>query len=107
MRRLSMRRLSLFALAVAASAFAFASADAHSPRHRHHARAGEHEIIVKKRSFVDPGNVVPVASEDRYMHEGTIYVQTPGGTYRNDNFGAGLIPGPFDLPGYTPGGGYR
>ncbi len=101
-----MRSLSFFALAIAAGALTFASAQAHSPRHHHHARHAyypQHEITVHKRSFLDPGNVVPVGSQNRYMVDNTYFVRTPGGTFRNDLFGAGLVPGPFDLPGYLPG----
>jgi hypothetical protein len=100
-----MRRISIFVLALAVGAMAGAQAEARPAHHRHGARvvhAATPEITVRKRSFLDPGNVVPVGSENHYMDEGTIYIHTPGGpTYRREEFGDGLLPQPGELPGYS------
>jgi hypothetical protein len=103
-----MRLISVFALALAAGALACASAQAQTQPPRRHAHpvqpshyAAAPEIVVKKRSFLDAGNVVPVGSQSRYMDGSTIYNGTPGGTYRNEMFGDGTaLPGPFDLPNF-------
>lgn len=107
-----MRRLSLFVLALASGALACAGAEARPLHHRHHAHVShvrhfaqypaDREILVKKRSFLDPGNVVPVGSENHYMDESTIYDHAPGGTYRRSPWDNEVLPGPFDLPGFLP-----
>ena len=102
-----MRRISVLALAFAAGALACASAQAQTRHPRRHAHPVAHthyaaapEIVVKKRSFLDSGNVVPVGSQSRYMDEATTYHSTPGGTYRNEMLGDGTLPGPYDLPNF-------
>lgn len=100
-----MRRQSLFLLALVSGALACANAQAESkPKHRQpasrvEAAASAAELTVTKRSFLDPGNVVPVGTQNRYMAEQTFFrAPAPGGTYRNDNFGDWLLPGPSNLP---------
>ncbi len=100
-----MRRLSLFILALASGALASAGVEARPQHHhRHHvvrqALYPTHEIVVKKRSFLDPGNVVPVGSENSYMLQSTIFHHTPPGTFRRAEFGDEVLPGAFDLPGF-------
>ena len=108
-----MRRLSVFALTFACGALACASVQADTPRHRahhpvHHVAvvASGPEVIVKKRSFLDSGTVVPVGSESRYMDDSTIFNQSPpysNTTWRRSDFGDEVLPGPFDLPGFRGG----
>ena len=99
-----MRRISLFVLVLAAGVLAGAQAEARPAHHRHGMRvahAATPEITVRKRSFLDPGNVVPIGSENHYMDQGTIDILTPGGpTYRREEFGDGLLPQLGYLPGY-------
>jgi hypothetical protein len=102
-----MRRQSLFLLALVSGGLACASAQAETkPKHRQpvsrvEAAASAAELTVTKRSFLDPGNVVPVGTQNRYTLDATTYNRTqPGGTYRNDIYGDWLLPGPFDLPNF-------
>jgi len=101
-----MRRTSLVLFALASGALLCASAQAESQQKnrpsRVQAAAQAAELTVQKRSFLDPGNVVPVDSMNRYVNQGTIYAKSPGGTFRNDNFGDWLLPGAFGLPGFVP-----
>jgi hypothetical protein len=115
-----MRRLSLSALAFA---FAFgALACTQIPTQveartvadqsrRHHARAQPqrfatlNETIVRKRSFLDMGTVVPVGSENAYMADSTVYNHSAlwsNTSWRRSDFGDEVLPGPFDLPGFLP-----
>jgi len=100
-----MRRIPIFVLAIAAAALAGAQAEARPVHHRHVIRVAHAvtpEIIVRKRNFLDPGNVVPVGSENHYMDQGTMYIQTPSPTFRRDEFGdETLLPKPGDLPGFS------
>jgi hypothetical protein len=105
-----MRRISTFVMALAAGTLAFGALAEARPLHHRHVRHGYSvrvahatpEITVRKRSFLDPGNVVPVGSENHYMDQGTIYIQTPSPTYRREEFGEEtLLPKPGDLPGFT------
>lgn len=97
-----MRRQSLFVLALVSGALVCASAQAQTKqKHRQPVAQADQagELTVKKRSFLDPGNVVPPGTQNRYMTESTFYLPpAPGGTYRNDLFGDWLLPGPFNLP---------
>lgn len=104
-----MRRKSLFVLALLSGALVCAGAQAES-KHKHRqpsprvaAAADAAELTVTKRSFLDPGNVVPVGTRNRYMDDSTFYQSAaPGGTYRNDLFGDWMLPGPFNLPAANP-----
>ncbi|MCI4677533.1 hypothetical protein K9U39_18725 [Rhodoblastus acidophilus] len=101
-----MRRTSLFILALASGALVSASAEAASkhksrqPTSRVQTDAHAAELTVTKRSFLDPGNVVPVDSQDRYAGNIKHPSPAPGGTYRNDSFGDWLLPGNFGVPGF-------
>jgi hypothetical protein len=114
----NMRRLSLFALALAFGALACAQlpteVQAQSRREhprRHHAQAQPHrfsalnETIIRKRSFLDMGTVVPVGSENIYMADSTVYNHSAlwsNTSWRRSDFGDEVLPGPFDLPGFLP-----
>jgi hypothetical protein len=105
-----MRRTSLFALvsgALVCASAQSASAQAASKHKRGHHPAAQvqtnargNELTVTKRSFLDPGNVVPVGSRDRYAWTVSHPAPAPGGTYRNDNFGDWLLPQNFGVPGF-------
>jgi hypothetical protein len=73
--------LSVAACAAAVAAVA-TTADA-KPRKRHvHKAAGYDVIVVRPRAFTDPGVVVPVGSEARYMVEMTINNRMPYERYQ-------------------------
>lgn len=114
-----MRRLSLFALALAIGAFASVQIPTQvqaqtrvDQARRHHARAAQpqrfaalNETIVRKRSFLDMGTVVPVGSENTYMADSTVYNHSAlwsNTSWRRSDFGDEVLPGPFDLPGFLP-----
>lgn len=81
-------------LAVAASImalFAATAADAQSRSNR--------PLIIKKRSFLDTGKVVPVGSESRYVTDTVRFNRTPDYYSQRGRYGAETLPGPFDLPG--------
>jgi hypothetical protein len=88
-----MRRISVFVLAIAAASLGASAAFAQS-----------HEIEVKKhRSFLEPGNVVPVGTESRYVEDSTrLSAGTPGGAARRDEFHQGLLPQPGEPIGEAP-----
>ena len=76
----------------------------HSARVRvaHYVPAGHYvapPLTVRRRSFLDPGNVVPVGSQNNYVSESTIFNRTPDQMYNRSKFGNETLPGPFDLPG--------
>jgi hypothetical protein len=63
------------------------------------ARYAAPPLVVHGRSFLDPGNVVPVGSENRYVVESTLFNRTPDQMNQRSKFGNEALPGPFDLPG--------
>lgn len=94
------------ALAVAALAALTASANAQAkPRHRHYSEvaARYHDerppLTVNRRSFLDPGPVVPVGSMSNYMTANTIFNQTPDQIFSTALFGNDLLPRPLEVPG--------
>ena len=103
-----MRRQSLFVLAlvsgalVGASAYAQTSNNVRQPSSRVQRAAAAAELTVTKKSWLDPGNVVPIGTQDRYAQ--TVKYPTspaPGGTYRNDILGDWLLPQWFGgVPGF-------
>ncbi len=99
-----MRRTSLFVLALVSGALVGASAQNASAQNAGARYAGKYrtgnEVTVTKRSFLDPGNVVPIGSRDRYAWTVSHPAPAPGGTYRNDNFGDWLLPQNFGVPGF-------
>jgi hypothetical protein len=56
-------------------------------------------LIVRRRSFLDPGNVVPVGSLSNYVSESTTFNRTPDQIGQRSKFGNEALPGPFDLMG--------
>ena len=116
-----MRRFLAVSLSCASLLAAFAAMPtvAAAKPARHHARAhvvrrAAPPLTVHRRSFLDPGNVVPVGTGSNYMTDNTIFIQTPDQNFARSKFGNETLPGPFDLPGRqqpifefsTGGGGY-
>jgi hypothetical protein len=68
-------------------------------------------LTVSKRSFLDPGPVVPVGSMSNYVTMNTVFHQTPDQNFLRSAFGNEVLPGPFSVPGrpspvlefFTPG----
>ncbi len=94
-----MRRTSLSILALVSGALVCASVQNASAQAAGNPRRAN-EVTVTKRSFLDPGNVVPVGSEDRFVATVAHPAPAPGGTFRNDNFGDWLLPENFGVPGF-------
>jgi len=101
-----MRRTFHLILALAAGALVCANAQAqtHSkrrvPASQVEQDAAAAELTVTKKSWLDPGNVVPLDSQNRYANLVKYPAPMPGGTYRNDNFGDWLLPSSFGVPGF-------
>ena len=56
-------------------------------------------LTVNKRSFLDPGPVVPVGSMSNYVTMNTVFHQTPDQNFLRSAFGNEVLPGPFSVPG--------
>jgi hypothetical protein len=92
-------------LAAALAAFT-ASANAQTkPHHRHRQQVAEryHDerppLTVNRRSFLDPGPVVPVGSLSNYVTANTIFNRTPDQVFAKSAFGNELLPWPLEVPG--------
>lgn len=96
----SLSCLSLFAALASVPNVATARpARHHAPRVIHVVHYRAPPLTVRPRSFLDPGNVVPVGSESNYVNDSTIFNRTPDQNYARSKFGNETLPGPFDLPG--------
>ena len=85
--------------ASAAMAALFASATIAEAQTRAKKRTPEpRTITVQKRSFLDPGKVVPVGSESLYVQSGHYYSRSPDYYSTRSRFGAETLPGRFDVP---------
>jgi len=78
------------------------------PHHRHHhpmIYSEQPPLNVNKRSWLDPGNQVPVGSsmEQDYVEESTFFRQTPDEAYFPSRFHEDATPRPL----YVPGGDMR
>ena len=58
-------------------------------------------LTVKKRSFLDPGNVVEVGADNEYLTANTTEHRPVYSSYEPAFFGESTLPGRFDLP-YNP-----
>jgi hypothetical protein len=71
--------------------------------HAHYAAApvvyARPPLTVNKRSFLDPGPVVPVGSESAYMVQNTYFAQTPDQNNQRSKFGNEALPRPLEVPG--------
>ena len=92
-------------IATAAFAALTATASAQATRHRHHPRVAEQynderpPLTVNKRSFLDPGPVVPVGSMSNYVTASTVFGQTPDQYFLKSQFGNEVRPAPLEVPG--------
>jgi hypothetical protein len=93
-------------LAAAALAAFTASANAQTkPRHRHHPQVAERyyderpPLTVNRRSFLDPGPVVPVGSMSNYVTANTIFNRPVARNFPRSPFGNEVLPGPLEVPG--------
>jgi hypothetical protein len=93
-------------LAAAALAAFTASANAQTkPRHRHRQQVAERyyderpPLTVNRRSFLDPGPMVPVGSLSNYVTANTIFNRTPDQNYLKSEFGNDRLPWPLEVPG--------
>jgi hypothetical protein len=93
-------------LSAAAFAWLAASATAQAkPRHRHYPQAAERyyderpPLTVNRRSFLDPGPVVPVGSMSNYVTANTIFNRTPDQIFDKSSFGNDRLPQPLEVPG--------
>lgn len=55
-------------------------------------------LVVKRRSFLDPGPVVPVGSMSNYVTASTIFGRTEDQTYAKSYFGNEALPAPLEIP---------
>lgn len=98
------KKISIVLAAAALTAFT-ASANAQAkPRHRHRPQVAERyygeppPLTVNRRSFLDPGPVVPVGSMSNYVTANTIFNQTPIQVFARSPFGNELLPRPLEIP---------
>ncbi len=99
--------LIVIAAAAAIAALAPASAQTQTPaKARPHrqpvavAYANERPpLTVNKRSFLDPGPVVPVGSMSNYVTASTIFNRTPDQVAQRSKFGNEELPAPLEVPG--------
>lgn len=94
----------VFAAAALAAVIIPASAQTKARTHRMPpvavAYSGERPpLTVNKRSFLDPGPVVPVGSMSNYMTANTTFNRTPDQVARRSKFGNEELPWPLEVPG--------
>ena len=109
--------LGFAAAALAASLTVPAMADA-KPRKRQQVVTTYYDrappLTVNRRSFLDPGPVVPVGSMSNYVTANTVFNRTPDQVFARSKFGNEALPQPLEVPGrpqpivefYTPGYDY-
>lgn len=91
---------------VLAAAMIGASAGAHAqtkPRHDRPPTATQYyneapPLTVNRRSFLDPGPVVPVGSMSNYVTANTVFSRTPDQVYARSYFGNEALPAPLEIP---------
>jgi hypothetical protein len=95
MRRLA--HLSLLSLA----AFMAAAPVAEAQQYRYRQDGRVLTLTVRPRSFLDPGNVVPIGSENRMASgfaQTRSYLNLPPWQHQRDRFGEGSLPDPVAGP---------
>lgn len=100
MRPMSILLLTVTALGAAAMMGAPAALAAHKHHHRYYApetvySSEEPPLTVNKRSWLDPGNVVPQGSEQNYVTANTSFNQTPDQVYFPSRFQEDNLPRPL------------
>ncbi len=88
------RTLAISAAAMAALTLAASIAEA-AGRSR---VVGTRTVTIQKRSFLNSGPVVPVGSLRNYQNDSTVLF-VPTTSRMGPGFGAGVLPGRFDVPG--------
>ncbi|WP_036263408.1 hypothetical protein [Methylocapsa aurea] len=97
---------SLIAAAAVAAAMTTAAAAQTKPL-RHHqnrqavaARYNDERppLTVSKRSWLDPGPVVPVGSMSNYVTASTVFNRTPDQVNQRSLYGNELLPRPLEIP---------
>ena len=89
----------------AAMVAVMASANGQTNRNRRHPPVVEQyynerpPLTVNKRSFLDPGPVVPVGSLSNYATTITVFGKTPDQNFAYSEFGNEVLPGPLSVPG--------
>jgi len=74
-------------------------------RHYHHPHYvntvfnAQPPLTVNKRSFLDPGPVVPVGSESAYVLQSTYFGGTSDQNFARSKFGNEALPQPLEVPG--------
>ena len=101
-----MTNCKMLSAAAAAMLAVMASAGAQTDRPRRHHRVVAAQygnerppLTVNKRSFLDPGPVVPVGSMSNYVTMNTVFHQTPDQNFARSEFGNEVLPGPLSVPG--------
>jgi hypothetical protein len=93
-----MRRTVSLALAAAATSVAVltivGSAEAQDRYRRGYVVAGERSLTVTRRSFLDPGTVVPVGTRHAYVIDQVYFNKTPDQAYHSGKFDFGHYYGP-------------
>jgi hypothetical protein len=102
MRLRTLPRIATLVLAAVAVAAAAASAQTkakqrRSPLVEQYANQAP-PITVKKRSFLDPGPVVPVGSLSNYVTATTVFNRTEDQTFKRSLFGNEALPAPLEIP---------
>lgn len=99
-------KTNLLILAVAASAVVIAPAFAQTKAKRHALpivpvayNNEQPPLTVNKRSFLDPGPVVPVGSLSNYVTVSTIFNRTPDQVAQRSKYGNESLPQPLEVPG--------
>jgi hypothetical protein len=93
-----MRRIVSLALTATATAAAFltiiGSADAQDRYRRGYIVTGERPLTVTRRSWLDPGPVVPLYTMQRYVAQQVYFNRTPDQAYHSGKFDFGRNYGP-------------
>ncbi len=94
----------LLALGLAFAALAVLNAPAAAKPKHHHRHVAAYvdrrpPLTVNKRSWLDPGPVVPVGREESYVTQSTIFNQTPDEAYFPSRFHEDAMPRPLYVPG--------
>jgi hypothetical protein len=83
-------------LAVIGAGLAAAPAEASQRRAHHHPVAAPSEpVIIQKRSYLDPGNVVPPGTGANYV---TTTIMSPPANFYDERY-TGNLPSPYFMPG--------
>lgn len=91
------------ALTMVATAASAQTQPRHNSQHRKHVTPVVYQderppLTVNKRSFLDPGPVVPVGSMSNYVTANTIFNRTPDQTFARSKFGNEELPWPLEIP---------